>query len=155
MTKSATVGDFVVFISCALPPRQGRADRTDLTQLTGPLNQVRALTSRVSDCADLAQLGTLYRVVQSNLTDTDNLVKLLNEQVEIADKPGALELLKCEGEIEFDNVSFSCSFARSLHVRSPSQTTARASRSRTSASRFQRARRSPLSARAGRASPPC
>ena len=39
------------------------ADVSDLTQLTGPLNQ----------------LGTLYRVVQSNLTDTDKCVSAVEQ----------------------------------------------------------------------------
>lgn len=88
-------------------------------QLNGPLNS----------------LGTLYRVIQSNLSaprsrsvdhrpadfrtvDTDNLMKLLNEQKEarrlissqrrhsltatkVVDKEDAFELLKAEGEIVF------------------------------------------------------
>lgn len=52
-------------------------------------------------------LGTLYRVIQTNLTDTDNLMKLLAEETEINDKPNAAELTNAKGGIEFDNVSFS------------------------------------------------
>lgn len=49
-------------------------------------------------------LGTLYRVIQSNITDTDNLMKLLAEEKEIVDKPGAEELKNATGEIELDHV---------------------------------------------------
>ncbi|CAH7682830.1 hypothetical protein BY996DRAFT_8148639 [Phakopsora pachyrhizi] len=73
-----TVGDFVLFVSY-------------IGQLIGPLNQ----------------LGTLYRVIQQNLTDTDNLMKLLAEPKEIQDRPDAKVVTKAQGNIEFDHVSFS------------------------------------------------
>ncbi|MBW0479944.1 hypothetical protein O181_019659 [Austropuccinia psidii MF-1] len=73
-----TVGDFVLFVSY-------------VAQLVGPLNQ----------------LGTLYRVIQQNLTDTDNLMKLLAEPKEIEDRPNAQTIVKAKGEIEFDHVRFS------------------------------------------------
>ncbi|KAG0140515.1 hypothetical protein CROQUDRAFT_665076 [Cronartium quercuum f. sp. fusiforme G11] len=73
-----TVGDFVLFV-------------TYLAQLVGPLNQ----------------LGTLYRVIQQNLTDTDNLMKLLAEPKEIEDVPDAITVVNAKGEIEFDKVGFS------------------------------------------------
>ncbi|KAI9605466.1 hypothetical protein KEM48_002165 [Puccinia striiformis f. sp. tritici PST-130] len=73
-----TVGDFVLFV-------------TYVAQLVGPLNQ----------------LGTLYRVIQQNLTDTDNLMKLLAEPKEIEDRPDAKTIIKAKGTIEFDHVGFS------------------------------------------------
>lgn len=73
-----TVGDFVLFVSY-------------VAQLVGPLNQ----------------LGTLYRVIQQNLTDADNLMKLLAEPKEIQDRPTAKTILKAKGTIEFDHVGFS------------------------------------------------
>jgi ABC-type multidrug transport system fused ATPase/permease subunit len=54
----------------------------------------------------LSNLGQLYRVFQQNLVDTENLLKLLKEPQEIQDKPDAQDF-KFEGEIEFENVSFS------------------------------------------------
>lgn len=54
--------------------------------------------------AALNILGTLYRVIQSNITDTDNLMKLLAEEKEIVDKPGAEELKDANGDIELDHV---------------------------------------------------
>ncbi|WAQ87594.1 hypothetical protein PtA15_8A498 [Puccinia triticina] len=73
-----TVGDFVLFVSY-------------VAQLVGPLNQ----------------LGTLYRVIQQNLTDTDNLMKLLAEPKEIEDRPNAQTVSKAKGTIQFDHVGFS------------------------------------------------
>ncbi|KAJ3788636.1 mitochondrial half-size ABC transporter [Lentinula aff. detonsa] len=70
--------DFVVFI-------------TYLAQLYGPLNQ----------------LGTIYRSVNQSLVDTEKLLKLLNEPTEVNDVPNAPDLIVENGEIEFDNVSFS------------------------------------------------
>ncbi|KAK0195216.1 mitochondrial half-size ABC transporter [Armillaria mellea] len=74
----AHASDFVIFI-------------TYLGQLYAPLNQ----------------LGYIYRSVNQSLVDTEKLLKLLNEPTEINDKPNAPDLLVQDGEIEFDNVSFS------------------------------------------------
>ncbi|KIK67026.1 hypothetical protein GYMLUDRAFT_92865 [Collybiopsis luxurians FD-317 M1] len=70
--------DFVIFI-------------TYLAQLYGPLNQ----------------LGTIYRAVNQSLVDTEKLLDLLNEPTEVNDLPNAPDLIVENGEIEFDNVSFS------------------------------------------------
>ncbi|KAF8828933.1 hypothetical protein HHX47_DHR3000967 [Lentinula edodes] len=70
--------DFVVFI-------------VYLAQLYGPLNQ----------------LGTIYRSINQSLVDTEKLLKLLNEPTEVNDVPDAPDLIVENGEIEFDNVSFS------------------------------------------------
>lgn len=70
--------DFVIFI-------------TYLAQLYSPLNQ----------------LGSIYRSVNQSLIDTEKLLKLLNEPTDVNDKPNAPELHVEDGEIEFDNVTFS------------------------------------------------
>ncbi|KIJ23460.1 hypothetical protein M422DRAFT_39595 [Sphaerobolus stellatus SS14] len=70
--------DFVVFI-------------TYLAQLYGPLNS----------------LGYIYRSINQNLVDTERLMKLLEEPQEVKDKPNAPNLHVTDGEIEFENVSFS------------------------------------------------
>ncbi|TDL26049.1 hypothetical protein BD410DRAFT_764367 [Rickenella mellea] len=70
--------DFVVFI-------------TYLSQLYGPLNM----------------LGYIYRSINTNLVDSERLMKLLDEPTEVNDKPGAPDLIVDDGEIEFENVSFS------------------------------------------------
>ncbi|THH20779.1 hypothetical protein EW146_g623 [Bondarzewia mesenterica] len=70
--------DFVFFI-------------TYLAQLYGPLNS----------------LGYIYRSINQSLVDTEKLLKLLNEPTDINDKPNAPDLVIGDGELEFDNVSFS------------------------------------------------
>ncbi|KAF8891689.1 hypothetical protein BD779DRAFT_1512462 [Infundibulicybe gibba] len=77
-TGQSDSGDFVMFI-------------TYITQLYGPLNQ----------------LGYIYRSVNQSLIDTEKLLTLLNEPTEVNDKPNAPDLIVTDGEIEFENVSFS------------------------------------------------
>ncbi|KAI0044969.1 hypothetical protein FA95DRAFT_1522067 [Auriscalpium vulgare] len=72
-----TPSDFVFFI-------------TYLAQLYGPLNN----------------LGYIYRSVNQSLVDTEKLLQLLNEPTEVNDKPNAPDLIVSNGEIEFENVSF-------------------------------------------------
>ena len=55
----------------------------------------------------LSMLGTMYRVVNQNLVDTDKLMELLDEEVDIKDDPNASEMRVSQGAIEFDNVRFS------------------------------------------------
>ncbi|KZO93419.1 P-loop containing nucleoside triphosphate hydrolase protein, partial [Calocera viscosa TUFC12733] len=74
----ATPGSFVVFI-------------TYLGQLTGPL----------------LGLGHMYQFLRESLVDTEKLIELLNEPVDVQDKPGAEDLVVKDGVIEFENVSFS------------------------------------------------
>lgn len=54
----------------------------------------------------LSMLGTLYRVMNQNLVDTDKLMELLDEEVDIKDAPGAPDLVVRGGEIEFQDVHF-------------------------------------------------
>uniref|UniRef100_A0A0W0EYS8 Putative mitochondrial half-size ABC transporter n=1 Tax=Moniliophthora roreri TaxID=221103 RepID=A0A0W0EYS8_MONRR len=77
-SKQSDPSDFVIFI-------------TYLAQLYTPLNQ----------------LGYLYRSVNQSLVDTEKLLRLLNEPTDINDLPNAPDLIVQDGEIEFDNVSFS------------------------------------------------
>ncbi|PWN97531.1 hypothetical protein FA09DRAFT_343415 [Tilletiopsis washingtonensis] len=73
----ATSSDFVVFL-------------TYLAQVVAPLNW----------------LGTLYRVIQTNLIDTDKLMQLLQEESDVRDVDGAKDLVVTEGVIEFRDVVF-------------------------------------------------
>ncbi|WFD25491.1 ATP-binding cassette-type vacuolar membrane transporter Hmt1 [Malassezia nana] len=54
----------------------------------------------------LSMLGTLYRVMNQNLVDTDKLMELLEEEVDIQDRPGATDLIVRAGEVEFQDVHF-------------------------------------------------
>lgn len=55
----------------------------------------------------------------SNLVDTEQLMELLSQEKEIFDRPGAVVLDKARlaenGEIEFDNVRFSCTSLGHIH----------------------------------------
>jgi len=54
----------------------------------------------------LGFLGMVYRQMRHSLTDMDHLVKLLDEQPEITDSPGAKELKVARGEVRFEHVDF-------------------------------------------------
>src|ERR1700761_6369482 len=49
----------------------------------------------------LNQLGYIYRSINQNLVETERLMKLLDEPTDVNDKPGAMELVVNEGQIEF------------------------------------------------------
>uniref|UniRef100_A0A915CVN3 Uncharacterized protein n=1 Tax=Ditylenchus dipsaci TaxID=166011 RepID=A0A915CVN3_9BILA len=72
-----TPGDYVLFT-------------TYILQLYGPLNF----------------FGTIYRTIQRSFIDMENMLDLFKQEIEISDAPGALELEKFAGTIEFENVSF-------------------------------------------------
>ncbi|KAG1878177.1 mitochondrial half-size ABC transporter [Suillus subluteus] len=55
----------------------------------------------------LSNLGGVYRAINQSLVDTEKLLHLLNEPTEVVDEPDAKELIVTNGEVEFDNVSFS------------------------------------------------
>lgn len=55
----------------------------------------------------LSNLGGVYRAINQSLIDTEKLLHLLNEPTEVVDAPDAKELVVSNGEVEFDNVSFS------------------------------------------------
>jgi ATP-binding cassette subfamily B protein len=52
-------------------------------------------------------LSQLYTTYQSGMAALDKIFELLDEEPEIVDKPGALELPRVNGEISFEGVSFS------------------------------------------------
>ncbi|TFK54285.1 hypothetical protein OE88DRAFT_1675841 [Heliocybe sulcata] len=55
----------------------------------------------------LSSLGYIYRSVNQSLVDAERLLRLLNEPVDVNDKPNAPDLMITGGEIEFENVNFS------------------------------------------------
>jgi ATP-binding cassette, subfamily B (MDR/TAP), member 6 len=46
-------------------------------------------------------------MIQKNFIDMENMFELLNEDQEVIDAPGALEMDVKRGALEFNNVSFS------------------------------------------------
>jgi len=57
--------------------------------------------------APLSNLGGVYRAINQSLVDTEKLLNLLAEPTEVVDAPDAKELVLENGEVEFENVSFS------------------------------------------------
>jgi ATP-binding cassette, subfamily B (MDR/TAP), member 7 len=52
-------------------------------------------------------LGTIYREITQAIADMENMFALLNVNSEVKDKPGAKDLVLTNGEITFEDVSFS------------------------------------------------
>jgi ATP-binding cassette subfamily B protein len=77
----------------------------------------------------IQSLSQLYTTYQAGMAALDKIFELLDEEPDLADKPGALELPRLRGEIAFEDVNFSYSgeapalCAVDLHV-PPGQTVA-------------------------------
>ena len=71
------VGDFVVLL-------------TYMAQLQGPLNF----------------FGTFYRMIQSNMINSERMLELFKEKPTVVDNPEAMDMPLCEGEIRYNNVHF-------------------------------------------------
>ena len=54
----------------------------------------------------IQQLSQLYTTYQAGMAALDKIFELLDEEPEIVDAPGAIELPRVNGEIRFDDVSF-------------------------------------------------
>jgi ABC-type multidrug transport system fused ATPase/permease subunit len=77
----------------------------------------------------IQSLSQLYTTYQAGMAALDKIFELLDEEPDIADRPGAVELPRIRGEIEFEEVTFSYGGEQpalsdlSLHV-PPGQTVA-------------------------------
>jgi ABC-type multidrug transport system fused ATPase/permease subunit len=55
----------------------------------------------------IQSLSQLYTTYQAGMAALDKIFELLDEEPDLGDQPGAVELPRVRGEIEFDDVSFS------------------------------------------------
>lgn len=55
----------------------------------------------------IGQLSQLYTTYQSGMAALDKIFELLDEQPELVDRPGAIELGRLDGRVTFDGVRFS------------------------------------------------
>jgi ABC-type multidrug transport system fused ATPase/permease subunit len=55
----------------------------------------------------IQSLSQLYTTYQAGMAALDKIFELLDEDPDLADRPGAVELPRLRGEIEFDDVTFS------------------------------------------------
>ena len=55
----------------------------------------------------IQSLSQLYTTYQAGMAALDKIFELLDEEPDLRDKPGAVELPRLRGEIEFDDVTFS------------------------------------------------
>jgi len=54
----------------------------------------------------LRQLGGLYNQVQQSLAGAERIFEVLDEPVDLPDRPDAVELAEIRGDVEFDDVTF-------------------------------------------------
>jgi ATP-binding cassette subfamily B protein len=54
----------------------------------------------------IQQLSQLYATYQSGMAALEKIFQLLDEQPDLTDRPGAIELGRISGEVDFDDVSF-------------------------------------------------
>jgi ABC-type transport system involved in Fe-S cluster assembly fused permease/ATPase subunit len=77
---------------------QGKADAAEFIVFITYLGQLYA---------PLHMLGMIYRQLNSGMVDAEKLLRLLEEETEIVDAPGAKDLVVTDGVIEFRDVHFS------------------------------------------------
>ncbi len=73
----------------------------------GQLVMIIALLHKTNDEAN--KLGRTYMAFQDTLAASDRIFGFLNIEPSVKDKPDAIELDRCDGRVEFDDVSFAYS----------------------------------------------
>lgn len=94
ITSGLLAGSLVVSYRIA----QGQADASEFVVFITYLGQLYA---------PLHMLGMIYRQLNSGMVDAEKLLRLLEEETEIVDKPDAKDLEITDGVIEFRDVHFS------------------------------------------------
>src|SRR5262245_50897595 len=93
-----TIGLAAVMVMCAYGIKQG-------TNTVGDLVMINAMMIQLYQ--PLNFMGMVYREIKQAVIDIETMFAILARKPEIADKPGARELLVAQGAIRFENVHFS------------------------------------------------
>jgi ABC-type transport system involved in Fe-S cluster assembly fused permease/ATPase subunit len=92
-----TIGLTIVMIMCVYGIRAGRNTIGDFVLINAIMIQLYQ---------PLNFIGTFYREVRQAIVDIERMFSILSQSPEIADRPGAKDLIVREGRIVFDNVQF-------------------------------------------------
>ncbi len=93
-----TLGLTLMMIMCVYDIRAGRASIGDFVLVNAMMIQLYQ---------PLNFMGTFYREVRQAVVDIERMFSILARHPEIADRPGAKDLVVREGRVAFENVEFS------------------------------------------------
>jgi ATP-binding cassette subfamily B protein len=100
-----TLGLTAVMIMCVYGIRDGRNTVGDFVLINAMMIQLYQ---------PLNFIGTFYREVRQAIIDIERMFSILGQSPEIADRPGAKDLVVTEGRIRFENVQFSYDLKRPI-----------------------------------------
>jgi ABC-type transport system involved in Fe-S cluster assembly fused permease/ATPase subunit len=100
-----TLGVTVVMIMCVYGIRAGRNTIGDFVLINAMMVQLYQ---------PLNFIGTFYREVRQAIVDIERMFSILGQSPEIAETPGAKDLVVTEGRIRFDNVEFAYDVKRPI-----------------------------------------
>ncbi|MGE0082063.1 MAG: ABC transporter ATP-binding protein/permease [Thiohalomonadaceae bacterium] len=99
-----TVQAFIIAIGVTLVLWRAAAGVVAGTLSLGDLVMINAFLVQIF--LPLNFLGVMYREIKQSITDIERMFKLLSQNIEVRDKPGARPLVVAGGAVRFDNVSF-------------------------------------------------
>ncbi|GIJ99250.1 hypothetical protein Aspvir_001380 [Aspergillus viridinutans] len=99
-TSQNTVFMLGLLITCFIAAYQVSLGQRDVGQFVSLLTYMAQLQG------PLNFFGTFYRSIQSALINSERLLELFREQPTVVDKPGAMPLAVCKGDIKFEDVEF-------------------------------------------------
>ncbi len=99
-----TVQAFIIAIGVTLVLWRASAGVVAGTLSLGDLVMINAFLVQIF--LPLNFLGVMYREIKQSITDIERMFKLLTQNIEVRDKPGARPLVVAGGAVRFDEVSF-------------------------------------------------
>jgi ABC-type transport system involved in Fe-S cluster assembly fused permease/ATPase subunit len=100
-----TLGLTVVMVMCIYGIRAGQNSIGDFVLINALMIQLYQ---------PLNFIGTFYREVRQSIVDIERMFSILSQSPEIAETPGAKDLVVTEGRILFDNVAFAYDVKRPI-----------------------------------------